>query len=181
MLWPKWMQSCDASHPPSGCICFVNLCNMRTSAPDLRATAYFSRGYSLTTQPAKSLARYRLLRSQIRCEPAALMQNKPSPGRRSILILGNAPNPATKIRILFQHSQLIQNKALTGTPATANRTPFGAPSSPVAPVQRPVLDRLRDVLHRDVLCRLQVRDRPRHLQYPVMRPRAQPLLLHRPL
>ena len=37
------------------------------------------------------------------------------------------------------------------------------------------------MLHRDILLPAQVRNRASHLQYPVMSPRTQPLLLHRPL
>src|SRR5262249_38134559 len=45
-------------------------------------------------------------------------------------------------------------------------------------IQRPVLYRLRNVLGLDVLVAFHVRDGARHLQDPVMRPGAQPLLLH---
>ena len=57
----------------------------------------------------------------------------------------------------------------------------GAPLRPVAPVERPILDSLGQVRHRQALRTLQIGNRPRHLQNPVMRPRRQSLLLHRPL
>ncbi len=55
------------------------------------------------------------------------------------------------------------------------------PSRSVAPVQRPILDSLRQVRHRQAVRPFQVRNRPRHFQDPVMRPCRQPLLLHSPL
>src|SRR5437660_1417701 len=50
--------------------------------------------------------------------------------------------------------------------------------TPKAPVQRPVLDRFRDVLGLDVGSAFQVSNRPRNLQDAVVGARAQALLLH---
>ena len=44
---------------------------------------------------------------------------------------------------------------------------------------RPILDRLREVRRLDALTPRQVRDRPRQLQHPMIRPRAQVHLPHR--
>jgi hypothetical protein len=41
---------------------------------------------------------------------------------------------------------------------------------PITAVQRSILDRLCDMLHRNVLFAAQIRDRPGNFQYPVMRP-----------
>ena len=43
----------------------------------------------------------------------------------------------------------------------------------------PILDRLRDVRRLDALAPRQIRDRPRQLEHPVIRPRAQVHLPHR--
>jgi hypothetical protein len=50
--------------------------------------------------------------------------------------------------------------------------------NPIRPVQRPVLDCLRDVLALNLRAGFHVGDRPRDLQYPVMRPCTESLLLH---
>src|SRR5579871_6371194 len=54
-------------------------------------------------------------------------------------------------------------------------------SRPITPIQGPILNRLSNMRYRDHRFPTQIGNRPRDLQYPVMRPRAQPLLLHRPL
>jgi hypothetical protein len=52
------------------------------------------------------------------------------------------------------------------------------PSRPVRPIQRPVLDRLCDVLALNLRAGFHIGNRPRDLQYPVVRPCAESLLLH---
>src|SRR5271157_6597366 len=50
------------------------------------------------------------------------------------------------------------------------------PLRPVAPVQRPVLNRLAEVLRFNARRPVQIRNRPRYLQDAVMRPRGKPQL-----
>src|SRR5690348_2959214 len=63
----------------------------------------------------------------------------------------------------------------TKAPRRAFATSLGfRESGPVGPVQRPVLDRLAQMARRDLRCGIQVRDRARHLQNPVVRARRKP-------
>ena len=71
-------------------------------------------------------------------------------------------------------TELSQHKKLTGPPREQPA------SRPVASIQSAVLNRLRNMLHRNVFLVAQIRYRPCYLQDTVMRPSTQPLLLHRP-
>ncbi len=50
--------------------------------------------------------------------------------------------------------------------------------SPISPIQRPVLDCLRNVLALDLRAGFHIGYCARDLQYPVVRPSTEPLLLH---
>lgn len=86
------------------------------------------------------------------------------------------PNLSNNLLGTFTEHE-IQNRTLDFRHWTLGRSS----SRPQLPIQRPILNRLRHMLARDSVRIRQVRNRSRHFQNPVIRPRAQVQIRHREL